>query len=213
MIYVEAMTPLSAFRERGKYHIQLEASHRATDAGNKESPSCGGVKRNKTLREGIPPQWENWQRALCVCGCTRGMCAKTQTLQTCMEGIAFQWFLHSRHSFLWISSQREARCSRALTSWGGSTLPSTFCLPLSHNPTHIWKWEEGNPRWWLKGFCCQGEFSPHLFFCVCVSSINVYITSLSWRSAGNSKCGFNSCVNVCICLEKVAPWVMLSFYL
>ncbi len=92
-------------------------------------------------------------------------------------GIAFRWFLHSRHSFLWISSQREAHCSRALTSRGGSTLPSTFCLPLSHNPTHIWKWEEGNPRWWLKAFCCQGEFSPHLFFVcvyVCVSIINVY---------------------------------------
>lgn len=57
-----------------------------------------------------------------------------------------------------------------------------LCLPhsasRSHNPTHIWKWEEGNPRWWLKGFCCQGEFSPHLFFgvCtyVCMSISNVY---------------------------------------
>lgn len=115
-------------------------------------------------------------------------------------GIAFWWFLHFSHSFLWISSQCEAHCSRALTSWGGST----FCLPLSHKPTHIWKWEEGNPRWWLKGSCCQGEFSPHLFYCayVCVRAclllmcVNVYITALNWRGShhlyGIKKCGSNS---------------------
>ena len=145
-----------------------------------------GEEGIRLLREGISPSWEDWRGPVrvWVCKCvwvhTRRVCVCWDSDFTNMHaGIAFRWFWHSRHSFLWISSQREAHCSRALTSRGGSTLPSTFCLPLSHNPTHIWKWEEGNPRWWLKGFCCQGEFSPHLFCvcaCVCVrvSVINVY---------------------------------------
>lgn len=32
----------------------------------------------------------------------------------------------------------------------GVPLPSAFFFPFSLKPTHIWKWEEGNPRWWLK---------------------------------------------------------------
>ena len=77
--------------------------------------------RNYTLREEISPQWENWWKTLCECvrECTRGMCATVWIFANMHEWIAFQWFLHSRHSFLWISRQHEAHCSTALTSHRG----------------------------------------------------------------------------------------------
>lgn len=108
--------------------------------------------------------------------------------------------------------------------WGGST----FCLLLSHKPTHIWKWEEGNPRWWLKGSCSQGEFSPHLFLCVRVCTclllmrVNVYITSASWGGSFHVKgiqkcqCGSSNCSkwnsSLCLHLHREKREICLSIY-
>lgn len=143
------------------------------------SRGCG-EQRNKTLREGISPQWEDWRKILHECGWvhTRHVCYNSD-FANMHERIAFRWFLHSRHSFLWISSQRESR-----SLWHHKGVP--LSLPLSHNPTHIWKWEEGNPRWWLKGYCCQGEFSPHLFLCVCMSIRSVWLCTLPPRAEDGS---------------------------
>lgn len=115
-------------------------------------------RREKELQEEPSLQWNTaW---VCLCDCV-----DRRHLSNLTEWTAFQW--HSPHSFLWVSSQRVTSLvgeERRRRRGGGSSLPSTFFFPLSHNPTHIWKREEGNPRWWLKCFSAAvGKLSAHLF--------------------------------------------------
>lgn len=142
-----------------------------TDAGNKESSTCGVGGWvvggwDKTLREGISPHWENWQRTLRVCAwvhmeraCSNSDFYKHAWGNSISVILAFLTFLPANFQSLWGSLFQSSDITRGV--------PRSASRSLSHKPTHIWKWEEGNPRWWLKGSCCQGEFSPHLFF-VCV---------------------------------------------
>lgn len=81
----QAITPFSLQGE-GKYHIEPEASHRATDAGNKESRSRVTWVCVRVIglygKKYLPSERTVEKHYTGVCGCTRGMCATTRILQT-----------------------------------------------------------------------------------------------------------------------------------
>ena len=165
---------------------------RAEMLGKKESPSCGvsgGARRNKALREATSPRWEGCRKTItwaCV-GAHQAWVLQFKILQMCRGGggnsdsviLAFPPFLPVSFQSAWGSLFHSSDITRGFHS------ASTLCLPLAHNPTHIWKWEEGNPRWWLKASAAKGN-SLHICFlcvcmhvCVCYECIEGYFTSSS----------------------------------
>lgn len=110
------------------------------------------------------------------------MSATIRILQTRgEEAIALRWSLHSGHSFLWVSSQHEAHCSTALTSWGGSTLLPHSASRLLAIPSIFGSERKGIPDDDSKASAAKGNSLHICFLCVCVyvcyECIDVYFTS------------------------------------
>jgi len=152
-------------------------------------------------KEYLPNERTGEEHLLCVCVCvwTWGLCAKTQTLQTHMREYRFS---DSRIPDI-PSCEFPVRVRLPVPElWHHEGVP--LC---SHNHTHIWKWEEGNPRWWLKGIGCQGDFlSTSVFFAQRMSHINVSVTSSRWRSAGEHLSEKTAYMSVAIRRKRHPKW-------
>lgn len=90
----QCVTPFSSKAKGGKYHTEPEAAHRASDAGNKESPSCGvsgGEEEEVFYGKKYLPSEKTGEKTLrervymCVWVHKRHECYNSDFLQTCVR--------------------------------------------------------------------------------------------------------------------------------